>query len=185
MGWKPFRTPIIWRKSEAEGLAPWGREGFRRTYEMIFFATKGKKGLLQSPVDILDESRVARHKRRYGPEKPTGLLEQLIECSTLPGNYILNPCCGAGSTLIAARHLKRRCLGIELDRVPYNLAVVAAERDPEPAERTTPECSLISGTAPPAPETPPSWWWAKPGAVRSSRPGPPSWAKAAKSCAGC
>jgi len=130
MGWKPFRTPVIWRKSEAEGLAPWGREGFRRTYEMIFFATKGKKGLLQSPVDILDESRVARHHRRYGPEKPVGLLEQLIECATMPGDYILDPVCGAGSTLIAARHLKRKALGIEINRVPYNLAVVAAERDP-------------------------------------------------------
>jgi DNA modification methylase len=133
MGWKPFRTPIIWRKSEAEGLAPWGRDGFRRTYELIFYATKGKKGLLQSPVDILDESRVARHVRRYGPEKPPGLIEQLIECSTMPGDYVLDPCCGAGSTLIAARHLKRRCLGIEINPVPYNLAVVAAERDPTPS----------------------------------------------------
>lgn len=134
MGWKPFRTPIIWQKSQSEGLAPWGSEGFRRTYEMIFFATKGKKGLLQSPVDILEESRVSRHKRRYGPEKPVGLLEQLIECSTMPGDYILDPCCGAGSTLIAARHLKRRALGIELDIVPFNLAVVAAERDPDEEE---------------------------------------------------
>lgn len=130
MGWKPFRTPVIWRKSESEGLAPWGSEGFRRTYEMVFYATKGKRGLLQSPVDILDESRVARHLRRYGPEKPVGLIRQLIECSTMPGDYVLDPCCGAGSTLIAARHTKRRALGIEKDESAYNLAVVAADRDP-------------------------------------------------------
>lgn len=129
MGWKPFRTPVIWRKSESEGLAPWGREGFRRTYELIFFATKGERGLLQSPVDILDEKRVGRHVRRYGPEKPVALIEQLIECSTMPGDYILDPCCGAGSTLAAARHLHRRALGIEIELAPYNLAVVAAERD--------------------------------------------------------
>jgi len=129
MGWKPFRTPVIWRKSESEGLAPWGREGFRRTYELIFFATKGERGLLQSPVDILDEKRVGRHVRRYGPEKPVALIEQLIEAATMPNDYILDPCCGAGSTLAAARHLRRRCLGIELELAPYNLAVVAAERD--------------------------------------------------------
>lgn len=129
MGWKPFRTPVIWRKSESEGLAPWGREGFRRTYELIFFATKGERGLLQSPVDILDEKRVGRSVRRYGPEKPVGLLEQLIECSTMPGDYVLDPCCGAGSTLAAARHLHRRAFGIELDEGAYNLAVVAADRD--------------------------------------------------------
>lgn len=134
MGWKPFRTPVVWRKSESEGLAPWGREGFRRTYELIFFATKGERGLLQSPVDILDEKRVGRAVRRYGPEKPIGLLEQLIEAATMPNDYILDPCCGAGSTLAAARHLKRRALGIEIETAPYHLAVVAAERDEETKE---------------------------------------------------
>lgn len=132
MGWKPFRTPIVWRKSESEGLAPWGREGFRRTYELIFFATKGQKGLLQSPVDILDEKRVARNLRRYGAEKPVGLLEQLIECSTMPGDLIIDPCCGSGSTLAACRHLNRKAIGIEKDEAAYALSVVAAERDDLP-----------------------------------------------------
>jgi site-specific DNA-methyltransferase (adenine-specific) len=139
MGWKPFRTPIIWRKSESEGVAPWGREGFRRTYEMIFFATKGQRGLIQSPVDILDEKRVGRSVRRYGPEKPVGLLEQLIECSTLPGDLVLDPCCGSGSTLAACRRLRRKAIGIELDQGAYNLAVVAAERDEIPQESAVEE----------------------------------------------
>jgi len=134
MGWKPFRTPIIWQKSESEGLAPWGGEGFRRTYEMIFFATKGGRGLLQSPVDILSEKRVSRATRRYGPEKPVGLMEQLINCSTMPGDFVLDPCCGAGSTLIAARHLKRKALGIELDQSAFHMATIAAERDPVDTE---------------------------------------------------
>jgi site-specific DNA-methyltransferase (adenine-specific) len=133
MGFKPFRTPIIWRKSESEGLAPWGSEGFRRTYEMIFWATKGQKGLFLSPTDVLDFKRVSRSDRRYGPEKPVSLMKLLIECSTMPGDYVLDPCCGAGSTLIAARQLGRRALGIELDASAHALAVVAAERDPDVA----------------------------------------------------
>lgn len=135
MGWKPFRTPIIWQKSESEGLAPWGAEGFRRTYELIFFATKGGRGLLQSPTDVLRENRVSRALRRYGPEKPVGLMEQLIECSTMPGDLVLDPCCGSGATLAAARHLKRKAIGIEIDESAYNLSVVAAQRDETP---TTP-----------------------------------------------
>lgn len=134
MGWKPFRTPIIWRKSESEGLAPWGREGFRRTYELIFWATKGQRGLLLSPTDVLEVKRVSRSERRYGPEKPIELMERLIECSTMPGDSVLDPCCGAGSTLAAARRLKRKALGIELDPSAHALAVVAAERDPSGAE---------------------------------------------------
>lgn len=129
MGWTPFRTPIIWQKSDSEGLAPWGRQGFRRTYEVIFYATKGQRGLFQSPVDILRYNRVSRADRVYGAEKPVDLLEAMIECSTLPGEYVLDPCCGSGSTLAACRRLKRRALGIELDLDAYNLSCVAAERD--------------------------------------------------------
>lgn len=143
MGWKPFRTPIVWCKSESEGLAPWGGEGFRRTYELIFFATKGGRGLLQSPTDVLRENRVSRALRRYGPEKPVGLMEQLIECSTMPGDLVLDPCCGAGSTLAAARHLKRRAIGIELDQGAYNLAVVAAHRDEDVDASRTPATEQI------------------------------------------
>lgn len=136
MGWKPFRTPIIWQKSESEGLAPWGKEGFRRTYEMIFFATKGERGLLMSPTDILRENRVSRAARRYGPEKPVGLLKQLIECSTMPGDLVLDPCCGSGSCLAAARQLNRKAIGIELDEAAYNLSVVAASRDEAEDDKT-------------------------------------------------
>jgi DNA modification methylase len=83
-GWSPFRTPIIWAKSDSEGLAPWGREGFRRTYELIFYATKGGRGLVRPPVDILRYNRVPRSERDYGAAKPEALMRELIECSTLP-----------------------------------------------------------------------------------------------------
>lgn len=122
MGWKPFRTPIVWRKSN-EGNAPWGREGPRRTYELVFFATKGNRGLHQSPTDVLDISRVSRNERDYGAEKPVELLKRLIEVASMPGDYVLDPCCGSGSTLAACRESGRRGLGIELDEYAYNLAV--------------------------------------------------------------
>lgn len=130
MGWVPFRTPITWRKSN-EGLAPWGASGFRRTCEWIFYATKGQKGLLQSPTDVLDFKRVARDQREYGAEKPLDLMRFLVEISTFPGDRILDPCCGSGVSLQAARQLKRKGLGIELDLDAYNLAVVKSQRDEE------------------------------------------------------
>ncbi len=122
-GWTPFRTPIIWAKSDSEGLAPWGSQGFRRTYELIFFATKGQRGLITSPVDILRHSRVGRAERDYAAAKPISLLKELISCSTLPGETILDPCCGSGSALLAAKELKRVAIGIEKDNNAFNLTM--------------------------------------------------------------
>ena len=51
------------------------------------------------------------------------LLSQIIECSTLPGDFVLDPCCGSGSTLVAARDTKRTGLGIESDEAFYNTAM--------------------------------------------------------------
>lgn len=128
-GWDPFRTPITWQKSDSEGMAPWGREGFRRTTEWIFFARKGQRGLIHSPIDVLRHNRVGRADREYGPEKPVPLLEQLLSAASLPGDFVLDPCCGSGSTLVAARKLNMRALGIEKDLDAYNLALVNSQKD--------------------------------------------------------
>ena len=120
-GWTPFPRPVIWGKSDSEGLAPWGSQGFRITTEYIFFATKGQKGLLASPVDYLRFDRVA--DKDHAAEKPIPLLRKLIECSTLPGDSILDPCCGSENTLVAAQQMRRLGLGIEKDKDYYELAM--------------------------------------------------------------
>lgn len=120
-GWLPFPRPVIWGKSDSEGLAPWGSQGFRLTTEFIFFATKGQKGLLASPTDYLRVDRVA--DKEHAAEKPIGLLKKLIECSTLPGDFVLDPCCGSGSALQAAQEMRRIGLGIEKDKDYYELSM--------------------------------------------------------------
>ena len=123
IGWTPFRRPLIWGKSDSEGLAPWGSSGPRITTEFIFFATKGEKGLLASPIDYIRVNRVPRHERIHAAEKPVELIRRLLECSTLPGDKVLDPCCGSGSTLVAAKELNRRAFGIERDETYYNTAM--------------------------------------------------------------
>jgi DNA methylase len=48
-------------------------------------------------------------------QKPVGALAPLIAAFTQPGELVLDPFCGSGSALLAARSLKRRYLGIEID----------------------------------------------------------------------
>jgi len=123
IGWTPFRRPLIWGKSDSEGLAPWGAQGPRITTEFIFFATRGEKGLLASPIDYIRVNRVPRHERIHAAEKPVELIRRLLECSTLPGDKILDPCCGSGSSLVACKEMNRRAVGIEKDSTYYNTAM--------------------------------------------------------------
>lgn len=123
MGWVPFPRPLIWVKSQSEGLAPWGGSGPRITTEFILYATKGQRGLHASPTDVFQVNRVPRKERLHAAEKPVELLARLISCSTLPGDLVLDPCCGSGSALVAAKDLKRRGIGIEKDPAYHNTAM--------------------------------------------------------------
>lgn len=122
-GWTPFPRPLIWGKSDSEGLAPWGSSGPRLTTEYLFYATKGQRGLISSPTDYIRVNRVPRNERTFGAEKPVELMSRLIEVSTIPGDLVLDPCMGSGSTMVACRDLKRRGIGIELNRDTYNTAM--------------------------------------------------------------
>lgn len=55
-------------------------------------------------------------------QKPVALLKKLIETFTDEGDVVIDPCCGSGSTLRAARELNRSCYGFEIDRNFYNRA---------------------------------------------------------------
>lgn len=55
-------------------------------------------------------------------QKPVKLLEKLIETFTDPGDVVIDPCCGSGSTLRAAHNLGRSAFGFEIDKNFYERA---------------------------------------------------------------
>ena len=55
-------------------------------------------------------------------QKPIGVLKRLIEIFTDPGDVVIDPCAGSGSTLRAAYELGRNAYGFEVDKNFYNLA---------------------------------------------------------------
>lgn len=55
-------------------------------------------------------------------QKPVTVLKQLIEIFTDEGDVVIDPCCGSGSTLRAARELKRSAFGFEIGKNFYTRA---------------------------------------------------------------
>lgn len=58
-------------------------------------------------------------------QKPLGLMTTLLLASTLPGDLVLDPFAGSGSTLRAAKDLGRRAVGVEKEE---RFCAIAAER---------------------------------------------------------
>ena len=55
-------------------------------------------------------------------QKPVGVLKKLIEVFTDPGDVVIDPCAGSGSTLRAAYEIGRSAYGFEIDKNFYKSA---------------------------------------------------------------
>ena len=62
-----------------------------------------------------DDIPIATPKERVGypTQKPLRLLKRIIEASSDPGDIVLDPYCGSGTTCVAAHQLGRRYIGID------------------------------------------------------------------------
>ena len=51
----------------------------------------------------------------YPTQKPLALLDRIIKASSSPGDLVLDPFCGCGTTVASANALDRRWIGIDID----------------------------------------------------------------------
>jgi DNA modification methylase len=72
--------------------------------------------------DIQSTQLTNRGNTTYPTQKPIRLLERIIEISTNPGNLVIDPFCGSGTTLVAAKNLDRSYLGVDNNAEACKLA---------------------------------------------------------------
>lgn len=139
-----FRYEWIWRKTKPTQFLDANRKPLKEHENILVFSKeahayhpqglqrsgqvksgKGKGGNLYGktrpvyvqewvnyPRSIITVASVAGGE--HPTQKPVELMEYLIRTYTQPGDLVLDPFAGSGTTLVAARNLNRRYLGVEL-----------------------------------------------------------------------
>jgi adenine-specific DNA-methyltransferase len=114
-------------------MAAWNNAGFRVVGHLVFikrYASKKRfvqyqheqayllaKGRPPLPEHAISDVRTFEYTGNslHSTQKPVTALAPVIRAFSLPGDVILDPFCGSGSTCAAALLTGRRYLGIELD----------------------------------------------------------------------
>jgi site-specific DNA-methyltransferase (adenine-specific) len=71
--------------------------------------------------DIPPINSQAQERLGYPTQKPVALLERIISASSKPGDVVLDPFCGCGTTVHAAQKLKRQWIGIDVTHLAIAL----------------------------------------------------------------
>ena len=115
-----------------EDLAPSTLKTFGRQKQRADFSSgKRKPGLddcrsegppLSDVWEIGVIAPSANERTGYPTQKPEALLERVILSSSNPGDLVLDPCCGSGTTLAVAERLGRRWVGMDASAAAVGIA---------------------------------------------------------------
>lgn len=114
----------------------WTKDRMQRAYDagLVIQSGPGKvpqykryldqsKGRMLNDVwaDIPPLNSQAQERLGYPTQKPEVLLDRIIRTSSKPGDTVLDPFCGCGTTVAAAQKLGRRWIGIDVTHLAITL----------------------------------------------------------------
>lgn len=134
IGW-PITSLLVWDK---EWIGP-GAKGLRPSYELCaLFAHPGFTVLDRSTPDIWRQQWSSHRPNGHPAEKPVDLLGRMIRAggglvevtaSSIDHGAVLDPFCGSGSTLVAAKREGRKAIGIEIEERWCEVAATRCAQD--------------------------------------------------------
>jgi site-specific DNA-methyltransferase (adenine-specific) len=114
-----FFHAVVWDK---QGLGMGWR--YRRNYELVLVAhlRSGKlkwewQGTGVETANVVRLGKILPASSQHPTAKPVELVEHFLRLHTKPGDLVLDPFAGAGTTGVACRRMDRRFLGFEIDPV--------------------------------------------------------------------
>lgn len=111
--------PLVFRKNfSAQVLKANMRVVGNCEYGLILYRDKLPKFNNEGNMvfNCFEWARDTRTPKVHPTQKPVPLLESLIRLFTDPGDVVIDPCAGSGTTLLAAANLNRRAYGFEVNK---------------------------------------------------------------------
>jgi DNA modification methylase len=116
-----WRNLLVWDKGPAVGRGGDHATCWKRTWELIQVARNGRLRAGRGEAVIREPVR-PDHFRDHPTAKPVGLMVRLIEQLTDPGDTVLDPFMGSGTTGVACRMTGRHFIGVEIDATYHDIA---------------------------------------------------------------
>lgn len=92
---------------------------WRNGFDVCMFLTKGKMGAFNFPGHAEAVNVYKHHIRQkytdHPTEKPRELIKRFVAVSSNPGDLIVDPFMGSGTTAVACKALKRHFIGFEIN----------------------------------------------------------------------
>jgi DNA modification methylase len=116
------RVPEELERLDAQGLIYWPKQAGRWPKLKVYLEDEERGSRLQDVwTDINPINMSAKERLGYPTQKPVALMERIISASTKPGDLVLDPFCGCGTTVDAAQVLGRRWIGIDITHLSIGL----------------------------------------------------------------
>ena len=113
-----------------------GKATYDRDDSGVIVTGSPKKGVPLCDVwDIPFLNPKAKERTGYPTQKPILLLERIIKLVTGPGDLVVDPFCGSGTTLVAAHLTGRKAIGIDIS---LDAVTLARERLANPEKTESP-----------------------------------------------
>jgi DNA modification methylase len=110
----PITSMAVWDK---EWIGPGGSQGLRPSYELIALMARPNFAIPDRGVPDVWRHPWSSHKPNGHPaEKPAALVQRILAVSEVgPGELVIDPFVGSGTTAVAASMVGARCIAIETE----------------------------------------------------------------------
>ena len=124
-------VPLIWHRTGSGSAACQPKYLPASAYQAIIMAyVPGQRRILQQQgvSNVLTYNTIPSSQKTHPMEIPVDVYQDLMRRSVCPGDFVIDPFCGTGNSLIATRNLGCNVLGAEIKEEYRNIAQIKLQQ---------------------------------------------------------